>query len=130
MANNYRVYFDTAALDDALLKSYVTPQIVEESSQYVEAIALSYGVTPNAIATPTPFLVKRLALLYAYMTSAQKKSTFAKGSSADEDSFALKFKMYKGLLDDLLDMLSAESFTNGVQAKKRKFPVTMGIERN
>lgn len=124
-----RVYFDVRTLDDALLKSYVTPQIVAESTKYVEAVAMSYGVLPTDIATPTPFLVERVAMLYSYMTAAQRKATFSKGNSVDNDSFALKFQMYKGLLNDVLSMLTADSFTNGIQAKKRRFPVTMRLER-
>lgn len=124
-----RVYFDVRTLDDALLKSYVTPQIVAESTKYVEAVAMSYGVLPTNIATPTPFLVERVAMLYSYMTAAQRKATFSKGNSVDNDSFALKFQMYKGLLNDVLSMLTADSFTNGMQAKKRRFPVTMRLER-
>ena len=116
-----RVYFDVRTLDDALLKSYVTPQIVAESTKYVEAVAMSYGVLPTEIATPTPFLVERVAMLYSYMTAAQRKATFSKGNSVDNDSFALKFQMYKGLLNDVLSMLTADSFTNGMQAKKRRF---------
>lgn len=124
-----RVYFDVRTLDDALLKSYVTPQIVAESTKYVEAVAMSYGVLPTDIATPTPFLVERVAMLYSYMTAAQRKATFSKGNSVDNDSFALKFQMYKGLLNDVLSMLATDSFTNGMQAKKRRFPVTMRLER-
>ena len=124
-----RVYFDVRTLDDALLKSYVTPQIVAESTKYVEAVAMSYGVLTTEIATPTPFLVERVAMLYSYMTAAQRKATFSKGNSVDNDSFALKFQMYKGLLNDVLSMLTADSFTNGMQAKKRRFPVTMRLER-
>ena len=124
-----RAYFDVRTLDDALLKSYVTPQIVAESTKYVEAVAMSYGVLPTDIATPTPFLVERVAMLYSYMTAAQRKATFSKGNSVDNDSFALKFQMYKGLLNDVLSMLTADSFTNGMQAKKRRFPVTMRLER-
>ena len=124
-----RVYFDVRTLDDALLKSYVTPQIVAESTKYVEAVAMSFGVLPTEIATPTPFLVERVAMLYSYMTAAQRKATFSKGNSVDNDSFALKFQMYNGLLNDVLSMLTADSFTNGMQAKKRRFPVTMRLER-
>ena len=124
-----RVYFDVRTLDDALLKSYVTSQIVAESTKYVEAVAMSYGVLPTDIATPTPFLVERVAMLYSYMTAAQRKATFSKGYSVDNDSFALKFQMYKGLLNDVFSMLTADSFTNGMQAKKRRFPVTMRLER-
>src|SRR5574344_331920 len=124
-----RVYFDVRTLDDALLKSYVTPQIVAESTKYVEAVAMRYGVLPTEIATPTTGWGARVTMLYSYMTAAQRKATFSKGKSGDNDSFALKFQMYKGLLNDVLSMLTADSFTNGMQAKKRRFPVTMRLER-
>lgn len=117
-------------LDDALLKTYVTPRIIRDSSSYVEAIAMSFGVTPDKIAEPTPFLVQQLSMYWAYMTSAQLKSVFSTGKDVDKDSFALKFRLYKGLLDDLLKQLSAETFTNGKKAKKRSFPATMEISRN
>ena len=45
----FRIYFNTKMLDDALLKSYVTPEIVRESSEYIESLALSYGVNPKYI---------------------------------------------------------------------------------
>lgn len=129
MMEERRIYFDTTSLDDALLKSYVTPGIVEESSNYVESVALSYGVSKDMIATPTPYMVSRLATLFSYMTAAHRKAQFSIGKSADNDSFALKFKLYKELLDDLLSMLTAETFTNGVSAKKRSFPSTIPISR-
>ncbi len=125
-----RIYFNPKTLDDALLKSYVTPQIVTESSDYVESVALSYGVSADKIATPTPDIVKRLALYFAYMTAAWRKASFSLGKTADNDSFALKYRVMKGLLDDLLDQLTAESFTGGTSAKKRSFPSTLPIGRN
>lgn len=127
---SYRIYFNTKMLDDALLKTYVTPRIIRDSSSYVEAIAMSFGVTPDKIAEPTPFLVQQLAMFWSYMTSAQLKSVFSTGKDVDKDSFSLKFRLYKGLLDDLLKQLSAETFTNGKKAKKRSFPATMEISRN
>lgn len=131
MANmTNRVYFNSKMLDDALLKSYVTPQIVQESSQYVGAIALSFGVSPAQIAEPTPFMVSQLGLFWAYMTAAWRKAQFSKGDQATNDSFYLKFVTYQQLLDKLLSQLSTETFTGGVSAKKRKFPATMAISRN
>ena len=127
---NYRIYFDVKMLDDALLAKYVTPKIVEESSQYVEATAKSFGVSPEAIATPTPFMVSQLALFWAYMTTAWRKASMSLGKSADNDSFALKFRIFKELLDDLLAKLTAESFTDGKPARKRTFPSTMEISRS
>lgn len=128
-----RVYFNSKMLDDALLKPYVTPQIVQESSKYVESIASSFGVSASSIAEPTPFMVSQLALLWAYMTAAWRKALFSAGSKNIEvinDSFAMKYRLFKELLDDLLDQLTAESFTNGAKAKKRTFPATMAISRN
>ena len=125
-----RVYFNSKMLDDALLKSYVTPQIVQESSKYVEAIALSFGVPASSIADPTPFMVSQLGLFWAYMTAAWRKAQFSVGKEADNDSFALKYRLFKELLDELVSQLTAETFTNGVKAKKRTFPATISISRN
>ena len=127
---NYRIYFNVKMLDDALLKSYVTPQIIKESSQYVESIAQSLGVPASAIATPTPFMVSQLGLFWAYMTAAWRKASFSLGKSADEDSFSLKYRLFYQMLNDLLDRITADTFTNGQSAKKRVFPSTMEISRN
>lgn len=130
MAEDYRAYFDVKKLDDRLLAQYVKENIVQETSRYVEAFALTLGVQKTQIATPTPYLIGRFAELYAYVTVAQRQATFSKGGSADNDSFALKFEMYRKLLKDCEASLTAESFTNGISAKKRKFPITMQMYRN
>ena len=130
MDDTYRVYFDSKKLDDALLKTYVTENIIKESSEYVESFALSLGVAAKYIATPTPYRISRFAELFSYMTTAQRKASFSKGGDADKDSFALKYEMYRQLLKDCEAGLTAETFTNGVQAKKRRFPMTMGLSRS
>lgn len=130
MVSDYRVYFDTTKLDDQLLKTYVKEPIVHESSNYVESFALTLGVTSNMIAVPTPYIISRFAQLFAYMTVAQRQSLFSKGGNADNDSFALKYRMYRALLKDCEAGLTKNSFTNGVSAKKRKFPMTMTMLRN
>ena len=130
-AVSYRKYFETQMLDDALLKTYVTPNIVKESSEFVESFALSLGVQPAQIAVPTPYAVSRLAQLFAYMTAAFRKATFSKGGEADNDSFALKFKLYKELLDEWEKQLTADSFKDGGAVQKlRRFPMTMPLYRN
>ena len=125
-----RIYFNSKMLDDALLKTYVTPQIIEESSKYVESVALSLGVPASSIADPTPFMVSQLGLFWAYMTAAWRKAQFSVGKSADSDSFALKYRLFKELLDELVSQLTPETFTNGVKARKRTFPATLSISRN
>ena len=128
--DSYRVYFDKTKLDDALLKSYILEPDIHEASNYVENFALSLGVTANNIASPTPYIISRFAQLFCYMTVAQRKSTFSTGGSADKDSFALKYQMYRQLLKDCESSLTDISFTNGVQAKKRRFPLTMTMLRD
>ena len=127
---DFRKYFETKMLDDALLRSYVTPEIVRESSNYVEAIAFSMGVEKEQIAVPTPYMVSRLAMIFAYMTTAQRKAMFSKGETVDNDSFALKYRMYRELLNDILKQITPNTFTNGKIAKRRSFPFTAPLSRN
>ena len=128
--SEYKLYFEIKELDDSLLKTYVKEPILIDTASYVESFALTLGVTADKIATPTPYIISRFAQLYAYMTTAQRMATFSKGGSADNDSFALKYQMYRQLLKDCEARLTAESFTNGQSAKKRKFPMTMEMLRN
>lgn len=125
-----RIYFDSKALDDALLSRWVNTDIIKESTMYVESLAESLGVSAVQIATPTPYKISRLAQLFTYMTTAQRKSLFAKGAEADNDSFALKYNMYRQLLKDCESSITALTFTNGVSAKKRRFPMTVSMSRN
>lgn len=127
---SYRVYYDANTLSDALLKTYVTQDLIKESSEYIESLARNYGVSPSSIATPTPYIVKMVAIYYTYMKAAWLRTVYSVGKETDKDSFRLKWEMYKNALDELLDQLNAESFTNGTSAKKRKFPSVMGLARN
>lgn len=125
-----RVYYDMSSMTDALLKTYVTQDLVIESSDYIESLASNYGVTPSQILTPTPYVIRMIAMYYTYMKAAWLRTVYSLGKEVDKDAFRLKYDMYKSALEDLLNQLSAESFTGGVTAKKRKFPSTMGLARN
>ena len=125
-----REYFNSRNLDDALLKTYVTEEIIEESSKYIESLALTFNVLPSEIANPTPYPISRLAQTFAYMTAAQRKATFSVGKDANNDSFSLKYKLYKSLLDELEGKITADSFKDGNSAKRRKFPSTFALYRN
>ena len=63
----YRAYFDPLLLKtptgDSLLKTYVTPAIIKESSEYVEALALSFGVKASQIAIPTPYKISIITFI-------------------------------------------------------------------
>ena len=125
-----REYFNRINLDDALLKTYVTEEIIEESSKYIESSALTFNILPSEIANPTPYPISRLAQTFAYMTAAQRKATFSVGKDANNDSFSLKYKLYKSLLDELEGKITADSFKDGNSAKRRKFPSTLALYRN
>lgn len=128
--DGYRVYLDVTKLDDVLLMKLVTQDVIYDSSRYVESLALSLGVTANLIANPTPYSVGRLAELFVYMTVCQLKSSFTNANKADNDAYALKYNMYRQLLKDCEKQITALTFTNGVQAKKRTFPCSMSMLRN
>lgn len=125
-----RVYYDMSSMTDALLKSYITQDLVIESSDYIESLASNYGVTPSQILTPTPYVIRMIAMYYTYMKAAWLRTVYSLGKEVDKDAFRLKYDMYKAALNDLLNQLSAESFTGGVTVKKRRFPSTMGLARN
>ena len=127
---NFRVYYDATTLSDALLKTYVTKDIIKESSEYIESLAINHGVSPNSIATPTPYIVKMIAVYYSYMKAAWLRTVYSVGKETDKDSFRLKWEMYKEALDELLAQLNASSFTDGTSARKRKFPAVLGLARN
>ena len=44
-----------SSMTDALLKSYITQDLVIESSDYIESLASNYSVAPSQILTPTPY---------------------------------------------------------------------------
>lgn len=126
----YRVYYNVATLSDTLLKTYVTPDLVKESSDYIESLARNYGVDPSKIAEPTPYIITMIATYYVYMKAAWLRTVYSLGKETDKDSFRLKWEMYKQALEELLDQLNADSFTNGTSARKRKFPSVLGLARN
>ena len=95
-----------------------------------ESLALTFNILPKDIANPTPYPISRLAQTFAYMTAAQRKATFSVGKDADNDSFSLKYRLYKSLLDELESKITADSFKDGNSAKRRKFPSTMAMYRN
>ena len=127
---DYRVYYDATIMSDALLKTYVTQDLIKESSEYVESLARNYGVAPSSISTPTPYIVKMIAIYYTYMKTAWLRTVYSIGKETDKDSFRLKWEMYKNALDELLEQLNANSFTDGTSARKRKFPSVLGLARN
>lgn len=124
-----RIYFDTSNLDDSLLAKWVTQKVIEETSDYVESFAESLGVPAIMIIEPTPYKVSRQAELFAYMTAALKKTMFSTGKDNAEDAFALKYKMYKTLLEQFEQSLTAATYTTGIASPKRQFPMTVRMYR-
>ena len=123
------IYFNSDNLADDLLKKVMSPDIINESSEYIEGQAKIYGVDPKDIIKPAPYLISRLAESYAYMTAARLSARFTKGDDATKDAFSLKYTMYKGIVDSLERQLNAGVFTGGATEKRRTFPMTVHLYR-
>ena len=94
-----RVYYDMSSMTDALLKSYITQDLVIESSDYIESLASNYSVAPSQILTPTPYVIRMIAMYYTYMKAAWLRTVYSLGKEVDKDAFRLKYDTYKAALN-------------------------------
>lgn len=126
-----RMYFDLDDLHDSLLNKRVSDWIMHKTSQYIEDLAKNYGVAPEDIKNPTPFKVNQIAVYYALMTAALESSRMASNGEQDgADAYELKRRVYADMLKDLLDEISAETFTEGLSAPANPFPMSIKIHRS
>jgi hypothetical protein len=124
-----RIYFDVCRADDELLKDVITEEHNIKSSDFVEAVAKTYGVRPADIAFPTPYLVRELAEAAAYVEAAKKRSMQnAAGDYEGADSFELKRRVYQSQIDRILKMITAADFLG--DAGKRPGMSTITLWRN
>ncbi len=125
-----RIYFDTQAIDDEMLKDCVTPKHIADSSAYIEDFANSLGVKPERIIDPTPFKVKKLAEAYALMETAKKQSMMnTNGAVEGADAYELKRRVYVAEINNLESQITADTFMGGKAAKKRTFPMSVPLYR-
>lgn len=124
------IYFNSDKLNDALLETLVTQEIIDESSRYIENFALTLGVRVDQIKLPPNYMISRLAESYCYMIAALRKAKFSTGKDVDQDAFALKYTLYKSIVNTLEDQITAETFTGGSSAKKRRYPLSVKVYRS
>lgn len=127
-----RVYYNVRLLDDSLLTELVTVPIVVKSSRYIEDLAAAYGVAAESIKEPTPYLIERIAELYTLREAAMKRSHGNGYRNDDEDgadSWERKRQIYDNELERLLKQLTAETFTGGLRAESRVFPMSVELCR-
>ena len=125
-----RIYFDTAGVDDELLKEIITSEAVAKSTSYIEDLAAGLNVAVEDIAQPTPFKVVELAECYALMETAKKKSMMnSNGNNDGADAYELKRRVYAAEVDRLEAQITAETLTGGKSAARRTFPGSIPIYR-
>ena len=126
-----RVYFDPNDMHDILLARKVTPEIILQSTIFIEDTAGNYGVTPDRIADPTPYKISKLAMYYAYMTAALESSYMGSNGSQDgADAYELKRRVYAGMVASLLGEITADTFTNGQSSVPNSFPMSIPYYRS
>lgn len=119
---------DTDIRDD-LLKTLVSDSDVAESTDYVDALAQSYGVNPACIATPVPFEIKTIAMTYALITCAENASMMAGDGGEDgADAYELKRRVLAKKLIEFEKRLRPETFTGGGTSAKR-YPHVFRLRR-
>lgn len=125
-----RIYFPVELLDDDLLTELVTAKTVMKSSGYVEDLARSHGVEPEKIAEPTPYTIERIAEVFVYRETALKR-THGNAAKDDDsiDEYERKRQMYQKELECELAKVTAETFTGGVSARERAFPMSVPLYR-
>lgn len=125
-----RAYFDTANIDDEMLRDCVSEEHIRRSSAYIEDVAESMGVTPERILRPTPFKIQRLAEAYALMETAKKQSMMNTNSSVEgADAYELKRRVYAAEVERLEGQITADTFTGGLSARRRAFPMSVPLYR-
>lgn len=125
-----RIYFDADSIDDEMLKGSVTEKQIYKASQYIEDFAESLNVDPADILDPTPFKVAELAEAYALHETAKKQSMMnTSGAVEGADAFELKRRVYADEVSRLEAQITADTFTGGLSATRRKFPMSVKVYR-
>lgn len=126
-----RIYFNKTDLTDELLGDKVTDLDIAQSSKYVEAFALTLGVSADSIARPTPFMVSELAKYYALVKTALRMTMMvASENGAGPDAYELKRRIYADAINKLEKQITAQTLMGKSAAPHRKFPSSVPLYRN
>lgn len=125
-------YFDLEDVRDELLRGRLTAFDADESTRYVDGLAARLGVRPDAIRSPTPYPVERLALFYALMVCARNLSTLEHGhaSEAGDDPYELKRRLYDKEYREWEGRITARTLTGDDGADSgHAMPLSVAIGR-
>jgi hypothetical protein len=126
------MYFDTEDVRDLLLKDRVTDEDVNESTQYVDGLAVRLNVSPNKIRMPVAYPIKQLALFYALMVCARNQSIMVEGRDmeAGDDPYEKKRAIYEKEYQRWESRITAETFT-GLSGRDsgEAIPLTTKVRR-
>ncbi len=122
-------YFEASEIRDKLLQKLVKQEDIEESTAYIDDIALRLGVMPARIPSPAPYQVRTLAMCYALMTTAQNETRMnSDGGEDGADAYELKRRVYAKRVAELEAQITAQTLLGGGSAGK-KFPVSIQLGR-
>lgn len=122
-------YFEIEDVRDGLLKPILNQSDIDEATDYIEDLALKYGVDPKSIPSDVPFTIKKIAMYYALATCAQNTSQYNdEGDEVGPDAYEMKRRIYQKRLSELEATLSVETFTGGAAAINR-FPTRIPFGR-
>jgi hypothetical protein len=122
-------YFDPEEIRDKLLQKLVKPEDVEESTDYIDDIAMRFGVDPGRIASPAPYQVRTLAMCYTLMITAQNETRMnSDGGEDGADAYEMKRRIYAKRVAELEAQVTAQTLLGGGSAGK-KIPVSIPMKR-
>lgn len=113
-------YCELVDISDTLLKKTMVQTDIDEATDYIDAIALNFGV---ALKSPAPYEVKQLAIAYACMRRALYLS--GKPVQGDVDAYELKRKAYERDVKSWESKLTVELLTGKKQNATSYFNMTM-----
>lgn len=122
-------YFEIDEIRDELLKNKINQKDINDAGNFVEDLALSFGIRAEEILDPAPFKIRMLAVNYALMTCAKNLSVMNLKGADGDDAYALKYKIYAKEVERLEGQICADTFTGGRPLKKRTFPVAVPLYR-
>lgn len=122
-------YFDPEEIRDKLLQKLVKPEDIEESTDYIDDIAIRLGVDPRRIPSPAPYQIRTLAMCYSLMTTAQNETRMnSDGGEDGADSYELKRRVYAKRVAELEAQVTVQTLLGGGSAGKN-FPISIPLRR-
>jgi hypothetical protein len=127
------MYFNAEAVRDLLLKDRITDEDIQESTDYVNGVAVRLNVSPDRIRVPVAYPIQQLALFYALMVCARNQSIMVDGRDmeAGDDPYEKKRAIYEKEYQRWEGRITAETFT-GLSGRDtgEAIPLTTKVRRS